>query len=131
MNSFITCSMIYVDTEADESLSKKSSTRAGTIYMEGSKLGIISESNRYQNCYNTTEGGVFFLVGTKIVEKNSAFFALQALYGSVMKCSDCDFSFTNSNLDNNKALYGGIFNIENSASGTVTSSSLIGTKAIY
>ena len=48
-----------------------------------------------------------------------------------MKCSDCEFSFTNSNLDNNKALYGGVFNIENSASGTVTSSSLIGTKAIY
>ena len=59
------------------------------------------------------------------------FFAIQALYGGVMKCTDCDFTFTNSNLDFNRALYGGIFNIENSATGSVISSSLVGTKAIY
>ena len=48
-----------------------------------------------------------------------------------MKCTDCDFSFAYSTLDNSKALYGGIFNIENSAKGTVTASSMIGTKATY
>jgi hypothetical protein len=44
--------------------------------MEGSHLGIYSEYNRYQNCYNTSEGGIFFLVATKLVEKNSIFFGI-------------------------------------------------------
>jgi len=48
-----------------------------------------------------------------------------------MKCTDCDFSFAFSDLDNSKALYGGVFYIENQARGTVSSSSMIGTKAIY
>lgn len=64
INSFITCKLIYVDLEADASLNTSTSTRAGTIYMEGSRLGVYSEYNRYQNCYNTSEGGVFFLVAT-------------------------------------------------------------------
>ena len=69
--------------------------------MEGSKLGIYSDSNRYSNCYNTSEGGIFFLVNTKLVEKSSVFFGIQSLYGGVMKCTECEFSYTYSNLDNN------------------------------
>jgi hypothetical protein len=48
-----------------------------------------------------------------------------------MKCTDCEFSFAFSDLDNSKAFYGGAFYIENQATGTVTASSMIGTKAIY
>lgn len=75
-DSFVTCRLIYVDIEAAASIENQVATRAGTIYMQGSQLGIYSDTNRYQNCYNTTEGGIFYLVNTKLVEKSSTFFGI-------------------------------------------------------
>jgi hypothetical protein len=66
---------------------------------------------------------------TKLVDSKSQYIGIQALYGGVMKCSSCQFSYTDSIMDNNRALQGGIFLIENSASGIVTRTSFIETSA--
>ncbi len=65
-----------MDIEAEASINTQTSTRAGAIYLQNSNLGIYSENNWYQNCYKSLEGGIFYLVDTKIIEKSSTFFGV-------------------------------------------------------
>lgn len=46
-------------------------------------------------------------------------------------CSSCTLSISNSKMDGSSALSGGAIMVENSASGTIQSTSFIGTKALY
>jgi hypothetical protein len=46
-------------------------------------------------------------------DKNSKYENIQSLFGGVVKCSDCEFNFTGSTMDFNRAVYGGVFMVEN------------------
>jgi hypothetical protein len=67
---------------------------------------------------------------TKLYDKMSNYVNIQSLYGGIMKCQDCNFEFFGSNMDYNKALSGGVFMIENSATGLIQQTSFVGTKAV-
>ncbi|TNV88247.1 hypothetical protein FGO68_gene13755 [Halteria grandinella] len=127
--SFIKCSNVFTEVEADTAVENKVALRAGAIYMESSILGIVSDKVEYYNCYQCQDGGIFTLVDTKLFDSFSKYVGIQALYGGVMKCTNCEFTIKDSVMDDNRALQGGIFLIENSASGTVQRTSFINTKA--
>ena len=67
------------------------SLRAGAIYMENSKLGITSSNNLFDRCQTAVDGGIFYLVETSLTDSNSIYTKIQALYGSAMKCRNCQF----------------------------------------
>lgn len=108
----------FTQTYAVQRLKDKLSTYAGAIYFEGSKAtgtkgGLFSKDNTYKTCYDLLDGGVFYVVEATLDEQRSSFIDIYALYGSVMKCRDCTFNFTDANLDGNQAQSGGVFMIEN------------------
>ena len=56
-------------------------------------------------------------MSSKLTDLKSKYINIYALYGGVMKCSSCTFSFTDSILDGNQAQSGGVFMVENDAKG--------------
>jgi hypothetical protein len=88
---------------------------------------VVSDTNFFQNCYNCTEGGVYFLTETKLSDKNSKYENIQSLYGGVLKCSDCEFNVSMSNMDYNRAVYGGVIMVENAGQGLIISTSFVNT----
>lgn len=97
--------------------------------MEKSTLGIFSERNLFSNCYKAQDGGVYFIKNSILSDSSSSYKSIQALYGGVMKCNGCNFTISGGNMDYNQALSGGIFMVENSATGLIQSTSFVGTKA--
>jgi hypothetical protein len=57
--------------------------------MEGSNLGVVTSNVDFSYCYQCQDGGVFTLVKTKLVDSKSRYVGIQALYGGVMKCTNC------------------------------------------
>jgi hypothetical protein len=72
-SSFLTCRPVYYVDEATASINTQQSNYSGAIYMASSTKGILSDSNLFENCYNCSEGGVFFLQNTKLNDKNSQY----------------------------------------------------------
>ena len=105
-------------------------TQAGAIYLGAAGSKLISTSNLYTQCYNSQDGGAFYLVNSQLTENLSQFVNIYALYGSVMKCIACTFTFTDSVLDGNQALSGGVFMVEDAGSGTALRTSFKGTQAV-
>jgi hypothetical protein len=97
--------------------------------MENSLLGVISSTNSFTNCNLAQDGGIYYIVNSKLVDSGSKYIKTSALYGSVMKCRNCDFTFTSSTMDGCYAESGGAFMIENDATGLVFGTSFIGTYA--
>ena len=98
--------------------------------MERSKFGIVSDTNLYQNCYNISEGGVYFLQNTKLKDTVSTYKNIQSVFGGVLKCADCEFSIMEGTMDYNRAVYGGVFMVENAGQGIITSTSFINATAL-
>jgi hypothetical protein len=81
----------------------KHSSRAGAIYMEKSDFGVVSLDNTYLQCFDLYDGGIFYIVDSLVDEQRSTFTDIYALYGSIMKCRNCKYTFTDSILDGNQA----------------------------
>lgn len=128
-DSFITCNQTALMSDAMAAVTAKplASYRAGAIYMENSVPGIISTNNLFEKCTTAQDGGIFYIVETKLADSSSKYIQMQALYGSIMKCRNCDFSFLLSKMDDAIAESGGAFMIENNAVGLVERTSFIGT----
>ena len=60
-NSFITCTSIFLSINMVNAIAKQTAVMAGAIYMQNSVPGITSTSNYYSNCYQCSQGGVFYL----------------------------------------------------------------------
>jgi hypothetical protein len=97
--------------------------------MQKSLLGVVSKNNVFKQCSSSQEGGIFYIVDSILWEEWSVFDKISALYGSVMKCRDCKFTFTDSKLDGSEAESGGAFMIENNGDGFVQRTSFKFTKA--
>jgi hypothetical protein len=98
--------------------------------MEKSTLGVVSSGNLFKSCSSSQDGGIFYIVESKLSDEFSSFIEITALYGSVMKCRNCYFSFTDSILDGSEAESGGAFMVENNGEGIVTRTSFKFTKAL-
>jgi hypothetical protein len=70
-SSYMTCLPLYFVDQATASINTQQSNYSGAIYMARSTKGILSDGNLFQNCYNCSEGGVYFLQNTKLNDKNS------------------------------------------------------------
>lgn len=129
MDSFVTCNTTANWADVLAAVNSVMSYRAGSIYMENSLMGVVSNNNNFEKCSLAEDGGIYYLVKSKVVDTNSRYIQTSALYGSVMKCRNCEFYFTSSTMDGCYAESGGAFMIENDAQGIVFSTSFIGTKA--
>lgn len=131
-DSFITCNETALMSDAMAAVTAKplASYRAGAIYMENSVSGIVSAKNVYEKCTTAQDGGIFYIVETKLADSESKYIQMQALYGSIMKCRNCEFSFKLSKMDNAIAESGGAFMVENNGVGLVEKTSFIGTSAL-
>lgn len=69
--------------------------------MEKSALGVFSERNFFSNCYKVQDGGVFYIKNSILSDSSSSYKSIQALYGGVMKCTDCNFTISSGNMDYN------------------------------
>jgi hypothetical protein len=98
--------------------------------MEKSTAGVISTDNTFQTCYDMYDGGIFYIVDSLISDQRSTFVNIYALYGSVLKCRNCKYWFTDSTLDGNQAQSGGVFMFENQAEGIALRTSFKNTKAV-
>lgn len=113
-----------------------STTKAGAIYFGTSTAGITSSGNTFSNCHNLGDGGIYYIDGstssgnTALTESNNTYTNIYALYGSIMKCSNCKFTIANSTMDGSRAYSGGAFFVENQAGGTVTNTSLKNVMAV-
>lgn len=113
-----------------------SSTNAGAIYFGTSQSGITSTGNTFSNCHNLGDGGIYYIEGsakpgfTVLTESSNTYTNIYALYGSIMKCSNCNFTITSSTMDGSRAYSGGAFFVENQAAGTVMSTSLKNVMAV-
>lgn len=61
--------------------------------MENSQYGVVSNTNTYENCSLAEDGGIYYIVNSKVLDTNSRYIQTSALYGSVMKCRNCEFTF--------------------------------------
>ena len=59
--------------------------------MENSLSGVVSNNNEFLNCNLAQDGGIYYIVNSKVADTNSRYIFSSALYGSVMKCRNCDF----------------------------------------
>ena len=71
------------------------------------------------------------MTSSSLTDTGSVYQNMQALYGGVFKCSNCNFTIAGGNMDGSLALSGGAIMVENSASGLITSTTFIGTSALY
>jgi len=129
LDSLVTCNTTANWVDVVAAVNAVKSYRAGSIYMENSLNGVISNTNTFTNCNLAQDGGIYYIVNSKLADTGSKYFKVSALYGSVMKCRNCDFTFTLSTMDGCYAESGGAFMIENDATGLVFATSFIGTKA--
>lgn len=129
-NSFLTCQPLYLANDATASINSQQSNYSGAIYMDRSLKGIVSYQNVFQNCYNCSEGGVYFLQNTKLNDQLSAYSNIQSLFGGVMKCLNCEFNITYGTMDYNRAVYGGVFLVENAGQGIIYATSFVNTTAL-
>ncbi|CDW86080.1 UNKNOWN [Stylonychia lemnae] len=88
---------------------KKNKVFASIIKMKKSQRGIISERNIFMNCQNVSEGSIFSLTSTQLIDKNSEYYNNSAQQGGILACTNCTVSFTNSSFHHNKAESGGLF----------------------
>jgi hypothetical protein len=85
--------------------------------------------NTFTDCNLAQDGGIYYIVNSKLADAGSTYVKSSALYGSIMKCRNCDFTFNSSTMEGCYAESGGAFMIENDATGMVISSSFKGTYA--
>ncbi len=77
-NSFITCNDTALMSDAMNAVTAKplASYRAGAIYMENSVPGIVSTNNIYEKCTTSQDGGIFYIVETKLTDSLSKYFQM-------------------------------------------------------
>jgi hypothetical protein len=78
----------------------------GVFSIAGSQSSILTPGKIASNTISTSgahnipaiqaNGGIYYIVDSKVVDTNSRYILSSALYGSVMKCRNCEFYFTSS-----------------------------------
>jgi len=64
-SSFDCKSTVYDATpEVSKVLSSTFGTLGGAFYIKGSTSGVVSSLSFYRNCYDSFEGGAFYLINT-------------------------------------------------------------------
>jgi hypothetical protein len=71
LNSFVTCNTTANWADAVAAVNSVNSYRAGSIYMENSVIGVISNTNTFSNCNLAQDGGIYYIVNSKLADTNS------------------------------------------------------------
>lgn len=92
----------------------QNSTRVSTtpMYFSGSSIEIISNTNKYENFYLNSRGGVYNFEGAHFTEETSTYKNNSALLGGVMSCNKCKISTISNEYESNLANEGGVLYIE-------------------
>jgi hypothetical protein len=69
----------YAKEEKSKVLLYSQSKFGGAFYIKDSDPGVLSTLNYFRNCYETFEGGAFYLINTNLVDSKS-YFMLNAAY---------------------------------------------------
>jgi predicted outer membrane repeat protein len=115
--------------EVSKVVSSTFGTTGGAFYIKGSSPGVVSTLSFYRNCYNSYEGGAFYLINTKLADTKSKFMLNNANQGGAFKCDDCTIILTDSEVRDNDAFDGGAIFSVNKITLTATSTVFYNNKA--
>jgi predicted outer membrane repeat protein len=116
--------------EISKVISSTFGTTAGAFYIKGSTSGVVSSLSFYRNCYNSFEGGAFYLINTQLVDTRSKFMLNNANYGGAIKCDNCVLTLTDSEVKDNDAFDGGAIYSINKITLTATRTVFYNNKAM-
>lgn len=116
----------------------------GAIYVENA-LQVVSSSNKFHNCYQTSEGSIFYLTSTpsentfitELVEQgNSIYEQNQAQKGGVIYCDRCKLTITGTasssiTFRNNSAQEGGVIYIREIMDSVITNANFLKNYATF
>ncbi len=89
----------------------------------------MSSQSLYRNCYDSFEGGAFYLINTQLVDSKSKFMLNNANYGGAFKCDNCILTLTDSEVKDNDAFDGGAIYSVNKITLTATRTKFYNNKA--
>jgi len=90
---------------------------------------VVSSQSLYRNCYDSFEGGAFYLINTQLVDSKSKFMLNNANYGGAFKCDNCILTLTDSEVKDNDAFDGGAIYSVNKITLTATRTKFYNNKA--
>lgn len=129
-SSFDCKSTVYdASPEVSKVLSSTFGTLGGAFYIKGSTPGVVSSQSLYRNCYDSFEGGAFYLINTQLVDSKSKFMLNNANYGGAFKCDNCILTLTDSEVKDNDAFDGGAIYSVNKITLTATRTKFYNNKA--
>lgn len=69
------------------------------FYIKNAGVAITSTTNQFKYNYVANKGGVFYLENSVLIDAGSTFEYNAALYGSIIYCKDCAFTFNGGALN--------------------------------
>ena len=101
-------------------MTQQTAAYAGAVYVKDSTNGITTANCYFRYNLHTYKGGAFSIIGTTWTDTSSTISSGSAKYGGGVYADKSTLALTGTTLDNNYAIDGGAFILDNTMTVTFT-----------